>query len=66
MVDAMLTLDDEPMIATIHDELVAEVSAVAADATLARMLGTMRTPPLWAPGLPVDAAGFIVQRYQKG
>ena len=66
MVDAMLTLDDEPMIATVHDELVAEVSAVAADATLARMLGTMRTPPLWAPGLPVDAAGFIVQRYQKG
>jgi hypothetical protein len=30
------------------------------------MLGAMRAPPPWALGLPVNAAGFIVRRYQKG
>jgi DNA polymerase len=66
MVEAMLRLAGVPLIATIHDELIAEVPAAAADATLDRMLGAMRAPPPWALGLPVNAAGFIVRRYQKG
>jgi len=66
MVEAMLKLKDLPLIATIHDELIAEVDEDAADQTLARMLAAMRLTPAWAPGLPVDAAGFVVKRYQKG
>jgi DNA polymerase len=66
MVEAMLRLGDLPFVATIHDELIAEVPEAEADSTLDRMLGAMRETPAWAPGLPVDAAGFVVQRYQKG
>ena len=66
MVEAMLKLKDLPLIATIHDELIAEVDEDEADQTLARMLAAMRLTPAWASGLPVDAAGFVVKRYQKG
>ena len=66
LVEAMLTLNGIPLIATIHDELIAEVPERDAEATLDRMLRIMRLTPYWARGLPVDAAGFIVQRYQKG
>jgi DNA polymerase len=67
MVEAMLVLarGKVPLIATIHDELIAEVSVDQADDTLDGMLLVMRQTPGWAKGLPVDAAGFIVQRYQK-
>ena len=66
MVEAMLQLRDLPLIATIHDELIVEVPEDEADLALYRMLSTMRRTPSWAVGLPVDAAGFIVRRYQKG
>jgi len=66
MVEAMLGLQDLPLIATIHDELIAEVAQDEADRTLDCMLTTMRRTPAWAAGLPVDAAGFVVRRYQKG
>jgi DNA polymerase len=66
MADAMLALDGVPLIATIHDELVAEVPEPDAESTCARMLQVMRQTPSWAPGLPIDAAGFIVRRYTKG
>jgi DNA polymerase len=66
MVEAMLHLGDLPLIATIHDELITEVAEDEADSTLDRMLAAMRQTPSWASGLPVDAAGFVVSRYQKG
>lgn len=66
MVEAMLKLGRAPLVATIHDELIAEVPEAEADGVLATMLTIMRATPSWAPGLPVDAAGFIVKRYQKG
>ena len=66
MVEAMLQLKDLPLIATIHDELIAELHQDEADRTLERMLQTMRLTPSWASGLTIDAAGFIVRRYQKG
>jgi DNA polymerase len=66
MVEAMLGLRGLPLIATIHDELIAEVPEDAADGVLDNMLTVMRQTPSWAAGLPVDAAGFIVRRYQKG
>jgi DNA polymerase len=66
MAEAMLQMRGAPLIATIHDELISEVSVDEADDTLGAMLGIMRKAPSWAPGLPVDAAGFVVRRYQKG
>jgi DNA polymerase len=67
LADAMVTMDRAgvPLIATVHDELVAEVPTPKAPAALAWMLGVMRRPVPWAPGLPVDAAGFVGQRYRK-
>jgi DNA polymerase len=66
MVEAMLVLVQQPLIATIHDELIAEVRETDAEPTLALMLKVMRRTPGWAPGLPINAAGFVVRRYQKG
>ena len=66
MVEAMLGLKDLTLIATVHDELIAEVDEDDAEMVLDRMLKTMRQTPAWAPGLPVDANGFNVKRYQKG
>jgi DNA polymerase len=66
MVEAMLVLAGQPLIATIHDELIAEVLETDAEPTLDLMLKVMRRTPGWAPGLPINAAGFIVRRYQKG
>jgi DNA polymerase I-like protein with 3'-5' exonuclease and polymerase domains len=62
----MLVLAGQPLIATIHDELIAEVPETDAEPTLDLMLKVMRRTPGWAPGLPVNAAGFVVRRYQKG
>lgn len=66
MVEAMLVLKQQPLIATIHDELIAEVPETDAEPTLDLMLKVMRRTPVWAPGLPINAAGFVVRRYQKG
>jgi DNA polymerase len=66
MVEAMLRLRGVPLIATVHDELIAEVPTAAAEPVKAQMLAAMRTTPAWASGLPVDAAGFVTVRYQKG
>ena len=66
MAEAMLHLAATPLIATVHDELIADVTEADAEPTLTHMLAVMRRTPSWAPGLPVDAAGFVVQRYQKG
>lgn len=65
MADAMLGLASTPLIATVHDELIAEVPERLAVTTLDNMLGAMRRPPKWAQSMPVDAAGVISQRYVK-
>jgi DNA polymerase bacteriophage-type len=53
------------VILTVHDEILTEAAAPDADQQLADLLSIMRTPPKWAPGLPVDAAGYVAQRYKK-
>jgi len=68
LADAMVELDQlgVPLIATVHDELIAEVPVADADLTFDRMRDVMRRSPAWAPDLPMDAAGFIASRYRKG
>jgi DNA polymerase len=45
----------------VHDEIVAEVEGDRLD----EMLELMREPIPWAPGLPLDAAGFVTDFYMK-
>lgn len=54
-----------PLVATVHDELIAEVPQIEAEHTFTLMQQVMRRTPDWAPGLPMDANGFIAQRYAK-
>ena len=38
----------------VHDEIVLEVDATAADSAMERLAEIMKTPPEWAKGLPLD------------
>lgn len=49
----------------VHDEVVLETPAQHADQVLADVLGLMAVPPDWAPGLAVQGAGGIMERYGK-
>lgn len=51
------------LVTTTHDELVAVARESEAEATLAFMLKTMKTPPKWAPDLPLSAEGGFSARY---
>jgi DNA polymerase len=68
MAEALVRMDEKgiPIIATIHDELVAEVPEDQGQATLDWMLWAMRQRPAWAKDLPVGAAGWTGTRYKKG
>lgn len=48
-----------------HDEIIAVAPAQDADQVLEQMIITMRQPPAWAAGLPLDAEGKIAERYGK-
>src|SRR5262249_12903137 len=67
LAEAMIELDiaGVPLIATVHDELVAEVPDADVDRTYDLMRDVMRRSPSWARDLPMDAAGFIASRYHK-
>lgn len=68
MAEALVRMDSKgvPLIATIHDELVAEVEQARGPQVLAWMLWALRQTVKWAPTLPVSAAGFVDRRYKKG
>lgn len=48
-----------------HDEIVVICPDEKADTCLDDMLRIMRTPPAWAPDLPLDAEGGYAQDYSK-
>jgi DNA polymerase len=52
-----------PVVLRVHDELVCCVREKDADDCLEYMLDVMRTPPAWAPDLPLDAEGGINYSY---
>jgi DNA polymerase len=49
----------------VHDEIVLETDASAAEDAAAALVRIMCTPPLWAAGLPLNAEVAIMQRYGK-
>jgi DNA polymerase len=64
--EQLLTVaENYKMATTTHDELVSIAPEDDADAALAFMLATMRTPPTWAPDLPLNAEGGFAREYSK-
>lgn len=47
----------------VHDEVVLVVPEHLAEEAYRNTISWMRTPPIWAPGLPLDAEGGIADRY---
>lgn len=67
MRDATLGADRAgiPVEMLVHDEMICEVETSKAPWALDTLLAIMRTRPAWAPGLPVDGAGWFGPRYKK-
>jgi len=66
--DALVSLDTAypgTAVATIHDELIALVPEDMAQNVYDELKRIMSEPPAWAPGLPLEAKGFIGDRYGK-
>ena len=67
MSDSMLRLDEAgiDLIATVHDEVIAEAPANEADLTLERMESIMSEEKAWSGGLPLATEGFVSYRFKK-
>ena len=64
--EQLLTIAERYKIVTMsHDEIVAIAPEDEAEAALDFMLATMRTPPVWAPDLPLNAEGGYAREYSK-
>lgn len=62
LAEALVRLDNDglPVVGHVHDEVLVESE------DLERVVELMTTSPRWAGGLPLDAEGFVTQRYRKG
>lgn len=67
LAEAMMDLEDQGMSIGlhIHDELIAVVPTVDAPEALNRAIKALSKQVDWAPDLPLDAEGGVVQRYGK-
>lgn len=68
LADVKLRMDKAGLllVLSVHDEPVVEAKEDIADSVLQDMIGMMRVSPSWCPDLPLDADGFVTQRYRKG
>jgi DNA polymerase bacteriophage-type len=55
----------EDIVHHVYDEVILEVPVERAELRLEQLLQRMRITPAWAPGLPLDAAGFVGKRWRK-
>ena len=55
----------EDVVHHVYDELILEVPVERAPLRLEQLLMRMRITPAWAPGLPLDAAGYVAPRWRK-
>jgi DNA polymerase len=64
---ALRVMDEEgiKLVGSVHDEIIAECSALDADDIRRRMTEIMTTPPAWATGLPLNVEGDIMDRFAK-
>ena len=69
--DQMLTADNYlkekqgGIVLQVHDELVGVANTEDADDTQNMLYQIMKTPPTWAPDLPLDAEGGFANNYSK-
>lgn len=61
LAEALVRLDEQgyPVVAHVHDEILVEGE------DLTGVVETMKVPPFWSSGLPIDAVGEVVDRYRK-
>ncbi len=52
-----------PVVMHVHDEVVVEAATPNANMSLSQLIEIMSRSPLWAPGLPLSANGYVSQRY---
>lgn len=55
----------EPIVHHVYDEVILEVPRERAELRLDQLLARMRITPKWAPGLPLDAAGYVNDQWRK-
>lgn len=62
MADALVRLEEQGLrpVGHVHDEILSE------NKNLELVKAVMTEQPEWAPGLPIDAEGFLTYRYMKG
>ena len=67
LIGAMVRLNSDGvfLVGCIHDEIVVLAPVKHAEAIREHMIEVMRTPPDWAPGLPLAADAFINERFIK-
>jgi DNA polymerase len=67
MAEAVLRLEDAgyPVVLTVHDEAVVELEK-GREGELKNIIKIMCELPSWAKGCPIDAEGFVCDRYRKG
>lgn len=64
--EIMLDVDPAaPIVHHVYDELLLEVPREVAPAYLDHLIARMRIAPTWAPGLPLDAAGYVNDQWRK-
>lgn len=66
LAESMFRVDEMPefdLLLSIHDEVIAE--APKGTCTLKEFEAVMATVPLWAPGMPIAAEGWIGERLRK-
>ena len=56
---------DVPIGHHVHDEIIGVVPVADAERALAVQLAALRDRPIWAPDCPLDAEGFVAERYGK-
>mgnify|MGYP003324492486 CR=1 FL=1 len=64
-IDEMLQEIGGQVVLTVHDEVVAVCPEDHAEQMYEHALTVMRTPPNWAPDLPLDAEGGFAKEYSK-
>lgn len=55
----------EKIVHHVYDEMILEVPAGRAELRLQQLIERLRQAPRWAPGLPLNAEGFVSLRWRK-
>jgi DNA polymerase bacteriophage-type len=64
--EAMLSVAPvENIVHHVYDQMVLEVPAGRAQLRLQQLIERLRKQPIWCPGLPLDAAGYVNVRWRK-